>query len=403
MRFILKFNIGFMRLRSTTHKTIAGKLQTQNQRMTDFWKESDKAPNSCVKKVVGAVPPDEFNNESNWFCADWPRVKPFKEDLYCGNMSSNCCKDFLGEVKIKDNGSHWLADDMRIALHEKLLQWALDENNVHALHWTWQQWNLMAWSANMDSLKLHNFRPRIDSVIVKFDKSKQTNRHNGWHKRTSMYIHLISNSVASPDLAFALHFGRIKWRATKVHFCQKMQRMGLVLNPMLSNCNLLLTGMRKRWKPTCHSLGSPCMGFGRKWCFMQHQEPPWHHLCQPLLGAGSGAFGGGPWLSLAFWKWRRSAFRQSLNWIGSNQLRLWLSSTTFQPGQSNEQSICGESNEDHLWRVPGWTSRLHQDLAQMSGLHCALQECFDWPNGESSWPRFQQCYHSSRAWPSGGF
>ena len=39
-------------------KTIAGKLQTQNQRMTDFLKESDKAPNSCVQKVVGAVPPD---------------------------------------------------------------------------------------------------------------------------------------------------------------------------------------------------------------------------------------------------------------------------------------------------------------------------------------------------------
>ena len=36
------------------------------------------------------------------------------------------------------------ADPILMALCEKLLQWALDENNVFVWHWTQQQWNLMA-------------------------------------------------------------------------------------------------------------------------------------------------------------------------------------------------------------------------------------------------------------------
>ena len=83
------------------------------KRMTEFWKQSDNVPNSCVQKVVRVVPPDECNNASNWFCANRPWVGPFKEDLHCGNMSSDCHKAFLGEVKIKDDGDCRSADDMR--------------------------------------------------------------------------------------------------------------------------------------------------------------------------------------------------------------------------------------------------------------------------------------------------
>merc|ERR1711884_812893 len=50
--------------------------------------------------------------------------------------------------------------------------WTLDENDIHAWHWTQQQWNLMAQSANIDPLKLHNIKLGIDSIMVKFDESK---------------------------------------------------------------------------------------------------------------------------------------------------------------------------------------------------------------------------------------
>ena len=64
------------------------------------------------------------------------------------------------------------ADPISIALHKKLLQWALDENNVFVWHWTQQQWNLMARSANIDPLKLHNFKLGMDSPVIKCDESE---------------------------------------------------------------------------------------------------------------------------------------------------------------------------------------------------------------------------------------
>ena len=65
-----------------------------------------------------------------------------------------------------------VADPISVALHKKLLQWALDENNVFVWHWSQQQWNLMARSANVDPLKLHNFKLGTDAVMVEFDESK---------------------------------------------------------------------------------------------------------------------------------------------------------------------------------------------------------------------------------------
>ena len=196
------------------------------RRMMEFWKQSDKAPNGCVERAVRKVPLSECNNESNWFCANRPRVGPFKEDLCHDKTSADCCKHFLGAIMIKEDGDCRLMDDVRkfrdaimwgaktakqftppafhgdietfhkacrkkhanagkkgdaqdtaadpitLALCEKPLEWSLDENDIHAWHWTQQQWNLMAPSANVDPLKLHNFRLGIDSIMVKFDESE---------------------------------------------------------------------------------------------------------------------------------------------------------------------------------------------------------------------------------------
>ena len=40
------------------------------EQMTEFWKESNNAPNIHVAKVVREVPLDEHNVESNWFHAN---------------------------------------------------------------------------------------------------------------------------------------------------------------------------------------------------------------------------------------------------------------------------------------------------------------------------------------------
>ena len=42
------------------------------KRMMEFWKQSDKVPNSCVQRAVREVPLDECNNKSNWHHADYP-------------------------------------------------------------------------------------------------------------------------------------------------------------------------------------------------------------------------------------------------------------------------------------------------------------------------------------------
>ena len=64
------------------------------------------------------------------------------------------------------------ADPLSIALHKKLLQWALHENNAFVWHRTQQQWNLMAQLENIDPLKLHNFKLGTNGMIVKHDESE---------------------------------------------------------------------------------------------------------------------------------------------------------------------------------------------------------------------------------------
>ena len=83
------------------------------KRMMEFWKQSDKVPNSYVQRAVRKVPLDECNNESNWFYANRPRVGPFKEDLRYDETSADYHKHFLGEIMIKEDGNYRSADDVR--------------------------------------------------------------------------------------------------------------------------------------------------------------------------------------------------------------------------------------------------------------------------------------------------
>ena len=48
------------------------------------------------------------------------------------------------DARKKGEAMDTAADPISIALYKKLLQWALDENNIFVWHWTQSQWNLMA-------------------------------------------------------------------------------------------------------------------------------------------------------------------------------------------------------------------------------------------------------------------
>ena len=112
------------------------------------------------------------------------------------------------------------ADPISIALHKKLLQWALNENNAFVWHWTQQQWTLMARSANIDPLKLHNFKLGPDGVIAKCDESKADKQAQRLAQK---------NFCAHPfdfrlccftglGIHIALWKGKMKGKMTK-HFC----------------------------------------------------------------------------------------------------------------------------------------------------------------------------------------
>ena len=64
------------------------------------------------------------------------------------------------------------ADPIPFALYERILQWALESNNMLVWFWTVEQWNFMARSANIDPLGFHNFWVGSDSIIAKYDDSK---------------------------------------------------------------------------------------------------------------------------------------------------------------------------------------------------------------------------------------
>ena len=82
------------------------------------------------------------------------------------------CQREHADARKKGEAMNTAADPISVALHKKLLQWALDESDVFVWHWTQSQWNLMAWSANIDPLKLHNFKLGTDAVMIEFDESK---------------------------------------------------------------------------------------------------------------------------------------------------------------------------------------------------------------------------------------
>ena len=64
------------------------------------------------------------------------------------------------------------ADPISVPLYERLLQWAIESNNVFVWFWTICQWNFMARSASIDPLAFHNFTLGTDSIIGKYDDSK---------------------------------------------------------------------------------------------------------------------------------------------------------------------------------------------------------------------------------------
>ena len=80
-------------------------------------------------------------------------------------------KEFKKKKKLGlvDEGT---ADPITFPLYKLILTWCLTSNNIFAWFWTLMQWNLMARSASIDPLGMHNFKLGADSIIGKYDTAK---------------------------------------------------------------------------------------------------------------------------------------------------------------------------------------------------------------------------------------
>ena len=83
-----------------------------------------------------------------------------------------CCKREHADAWKNGNAQDTATDPVTMALHKKSLKWVPGESVMFAWCWTQQQWNLMAQSAHIDPLKLHNLRLGTNSIMVKHDESK---------------------------------------------------------------------------------------------------------------------------------------------------------------------------------------------------------------------------------------
>ena len=64
------------------------------------------------------------------------------------------------------------ADPIPFELYKDLLKWSLESNNTMVWFWTISQWNFMGRSSSIAPMAMYNFRVGTDSLIVKYDLSK---------------------------------------------------------------------------------------------------------------------------------------------------------------------------------------------------------------------------------------
>jgi hypothetical protein len=83
----------------------------------------------------------------------------------------SCKKKFIHGKKA-DNVDGHATDPIPVPVHELLLKWSVETNNVFAWFWTVSQWNFGGRSASMDPLGFHNFNLGVDSIIGKHDNLK---------------------------------------------------------------------------------------------------------------------------------------------------------------------------------------------------------------------------------------
>ena len=93
------------------------------------------------------------------------------------------------------------ADPISRTLFRQMLKWALADKNIFVWVFSILQWNCMARSVNIGVLGFHNFRVEEDSVVIKYDKSKNDQTGEKAHDK-----HLYSN-VYNPLVSVNLSLG----------------------------------------------------------------------------------------------------------------------------------------------------------------------------------------------------
>ena len=95
-------------------------------------------------------------------------------------------KKRVASEKGKGNMDENEADPIPMDLYELISTWAVKEGNVMLHTWTLLQWNLMAWSVNVEPLGLHNLKVFRESLQFLYDQTSWTKRRR--RQRLSMYM-----------------------------------------------------------------------------------------------------------------------------------------------------------------------------------------------------------------------
>ena len=138
------------------HFLVENKIHTTTKRKGKF-------------KSVGDL--RKYKDAIMWGALMQEELLPSKFYTMFDNFLGGYKKEFKKKKKLGlvDEGT---ADPITFPLYKLILTWCLTSNNIFAWFWTLMQWNLMARSASIDPLGMHNFKLGADSIIGKYDTAK---------------------------------------------------------------------------------------------------------------------------------------------------------------------------------------------------------------------------------------
>ena len=150
----------------------------------------------------------------------------------------------------------------------------------------------MAWLANIDPLKLHNFRLRIDSIIVKFDESKADEQAQRLALK-NVHAHPFDFRLCCcTGLGIHITLWKDRMKGNKSLFLSKNAKEGSGSESHVEQLQSVVDRHKEEIKTHASLTGFNLCGLWKgAGQLMPQLGLPWRHLHQPLLDKASGALG----------------------------------------------------------------------------------------------------------------